>query len=114
MFMKRKDLLEIQGCVDAKCSVCGSDRCGECGIDKSKKLIEWMLEEQDDKKPTMDEYYDYASDNVSGPKDPEKVILYAIVGDLMGRGGEEFGSYDPETQEEILGTWLEIIRTGER
>lgn len=112
MFIKKSDLEMLQSSVLAACSRCGNDMCNGCEIVKSKELIERMLGSEDQTPPTGDEYYNYVFRG-SHPEytlakiDPEKEIMYVILKDR-----QEFESCDPNIQEEIMATWLEIIRAG--
>lgn len=117
MFIKKADLEMLQSSVLAACSRCGNDMCNGCEIVKSKELIERMLGSEDQTPPTSDEYYNYVlrgSHPALAKIDPEKEIMYVILQDLCDRRGlrQAFESCDPNIQEEIMATWLEIIRTG--
>lgn len=47
------------------------------------------------------------------PTDPAKVALFGILADLTDRGGlgSEFDAIDDDIKEEMLGEWLDKIKT---
>ncbi len=49
---------------------------------------------------------------LEAPTDPDKKVLFAVLGNLFGRSGfdGEWDGIDQETREEILETNLEIVR----
>jgi hypothetical protein len=62
-----------------------------------------------------DEYYAYVLDEADEPPPREKKILFDIVRDFTDRRGlrQEWEQIDDDIQEEILSTWLGIIKGGQ-
>ena len=118
MFIKRTELELLQDAVLAACSRCGNEMCNDCNIVNAKETVERILGSQDPVPPNEDEYYDYVlRDNPEyrpAKVDPEKDIVYAIVHDLRDRRGlrQEFEACDPDIKDEIMTTWLGIVRAG--
>lgn len=110
MFIKRTELELLQDAVLAACSRCGNEMCNGCNIVNAKETVERILGSQDPVPP----YYDYVLRDKPAKVDPEKDIVYAIVHDLRDRRGlrQEFEACDPDIKDEIMTTWLGIVRAG--
>lgn len=61
----------------------------------------------------MSLYDQYLERRDNPPNDPAKVALFGILADLTDRGGigGEFDAIDDDIKEEMLGDWLNSIKT---